>query len=392
MYSFEYEYPVKVFFGEGSAAEKLTSQLDALGGRILLTYGGSSAKKNGTLDEVLSLIRAAGKSVVEFSGIMPNPTWKKVQEGAELARKEKVTGVLALGGGSVIDASKIIALQAVNTASVWDVEINRKGSLDHPALPLGAIVTASGTGSEMNGGAVITNEEEKIKTGLFAPAARFAFLDYHFMESLPARQVLSGAFDTLSHALETYLGRSDELNVSDDVSLAVMKNTVDNIHRIVTDIHDKEARGNLMWDSAMAENGILKVGRVTDFEVHMIEHQFGAYTDCNYGEGLAVIQPVYCTHVLDAALSKLARFARVVFAVSEADDRTAAEKGINALYDLISEMGLPHRLSQLRMKDSADVLLTDETLRRVADSTFLLSGGPRKLTSDEVFQILRECM
>lgn len=198
MYSFEYEYPVKVFFGEGSAAEKLTSQLDALGGRILLTYGGSSAKKNGTLDEVLSLIRAAGKSVVEFSGIMPNPTWKKVQEGAELARKEKVTGVLALGGGSVIDASKIIALQAVNTASVWDVEINRKGSLDHPALPLGAIVTASGTGSEMNGGAVITNEEEKIKTGLFAPAARFAFLDYHFMESLPAARFSP---EPLTHSL-----------------------------------------------------------------------------------------------------------------------------------------------------------------------------------------------
>ena len=391
MDSFIYEYPTKVYLGEGLVSKELKNAAKVLGNKVLITYGGSSAKKNGTLDEVLSILKKEGIDIVEFSGIMPNPTYRKVLDGAELARKENVSGILALGGGSVIDASKIIALQSVNECDVWAAEIDKRGTLDHRPLPLGAIVTSSGTGSEMNGGAVITNEEKTVKTGLFASAPLFAFLDYRYMESVPRRQVLSGAFDTFSHAMETYFGKASEDNPSDDIALAVMLNTVKNIHAIVRDEHDKEARSNLMWDSAMAENGILKIGRFSDFEVHQIEHQLGAFTDCNHGEGLAVIQSCYYRHVYKGNVPKFARFARYVFSVEEKDDEKAALEGIGCIDELVKEMGLPGKLSSLRMKDSADVLLADENLKKIASSTNILRNGPRILSSEEIFEILKEC-
>ena len=250
------------------------------------------------------------------------------------------------------------------------------------ALPLGAVVTASGTGAEMNGGAVITNEALKLKTGMGAFAPRFAVLDPKYTLSVPRMQVISGAFDTLSHAMETYLGRSDRDNVSDDVALSIMRNTVVNIRRLLQNIDDLQARGNLMWDSAMAENGILKVGRLTDFQTHQIEHQLGAYTDCNHGQGLAVIQPVYYRHILADAEEKFARFAREVFG-----KETAAE-GVEALTAFVEECGLPTRLGQLKSR----VEITPELLRQVADSCNIIKSNPRTLTHDEIYEILCACM
>ena len=250
------------------------------------------------------------------------------------------------------------------------------------ALPLGAVVTASGTGAEMNGGAVITNEALKLKTGMGAFAPRFAVLDPKYTLSVPRMQVISGAFDTLSHAMETYLGQSDQDNVSDDVALSIMRNTVVNIRRLLANIDDLQARGNLMWDSAMAENGILKVGRLTDFQTHQIEHQLGAYTDCNHGQGLAVIQPVYYRHILADAEEKFIRFAREVFG-----KETAAE-GVEALTAFVEECGLPTKLGQLKSR----VEITPELLRQVADSCNIIKSNPRTLTHDEIYEILCACM
>ena len=250
------------------------------------------------------------------------------------------------------------------------------------ALPLRAVVTASGTGAEMNGGAVITNEALKLKTGMGAFAPRFAVLDPKYTLSVPRMQVISGAFDTLSHAMETYLGQSDQDNVSDDVALSIMRNTVVNIRRLLANIDDLQARGNLMWDSAMAENGILKVGRLTDFQTHQIEHQLGAYTDCNHGQGLAVIQPVYYRHILADAEEKFARFAREVFG-----KETAAE-GVEALTAFVEECGLPTKLGQLKSR----VEITPELLRQVADSCNIIKSNPRTLTHDEIYEILCACM
>ncbi len=194
--------------------------------------------------------------------------------------------------------------------------------------------------------------------------------------------MISGAFDTLSHAMETYLGQSDEDNVSDDVALAVMRNTVVNMRRLLADQNDLQARGNLMWDSAMAENGILKVGRLTDFQTHQMEHQLGAFTDCSHGQGLAVIHPAYYRHIVRDAEEKFTRFAREVFAVQ------TAEEGIEALSSFIRECGLPTKLRELKSR----VEITPEVLRKVADTCNIIKCNPRELSRDEIYDILLECL
>lgn len=182
--------------------------------------------------------------------------------------------------------------------------------------------------------------------------------------------------------METYFGNSDEENVSDDVALAIMRNTVVNMRRLLKSIDDIQARGNLMWDSAMAENGILKVGRVTDFQAHQIEHQLGAYTDCNHGQGLAVIHPAYYRHIVKDAPEKFERFAKEVFGVE------TAEESVDALADFIKECGLPTKMSELKSR----VEITPEVLRSVADTCNIIKCNPRELSRDEVYEILMECM
>ena len=381
MQKFVYEYATKVYFGEGAVKEHLAAAVSAYGANVMLAYGGGSVKKNGIYDEVKAILEGAGKKVTDFSGIMSNPTYAKVQEGAELARREHIDFILAVGGGSVIDCCKIVAAQARTDRDLWEMEMTEH-QFPTDVLPMGAIVTASGTGAEMNGGAVITNEEKVIKAGMAAAAPRFAILDPACTMSVPRMQVISGAFDTLSHAMETYFGSSDEDNVSDDVALAVMRNTVVNMKRLMGNIDDIQARGNLMWDSAMAENGILKVGRVTDFQCHQMEHQLGAYTDCNHGQGLAVIHPAYYRHIVKDAREKFEKFGREVFGVD------TAEKAVEALADFIRECGLPTKLSELKSKAE----ITPELLRNVADTCNIIRTNPRELTHDEIYDILMECM
>ncbi len=381
MDKFMFSYPTKVYFGEGSAKQALSAELGQVGPVVMLAYGGGSIKKNGIYDEVKELLAQAGKTVVDFSGIMSNPTYVKVQEGVALVRAQQVDFILAVGGGSVIDCSKVIAAQSVLDEDIWSMEYE-KGKFPTTGIPMGAIVTASGTGAEMNAGGVITHEEKKWKGGIFGLAPTFAVLDPAYTLSVPHLQVLSGAFDTLSHALETYLGNSDQDNVSDDVALAVMRNTVVNMRRLLKNMDDLQARSNLMWDSAMAENGILKCGRLTDFQVHQIEHQLGAYTDCNHGQGLAMIQPIYCRHIVKDAPEKFARFAKLVLGAD------TAEAGIAALEQLIKDCGLPTRLSELH----STVEITPELLRQGADSSNLIKCNPRGFSHDEVYEILMECL
>ena len=381
MQKFVYEYATKVYFGEGAAKEHLAEAISGYGQNVMLAYGGGSVKKNGIYDEVKKILEDAGKRVTDFSGIMSNPTYAKVQEGAALAKKEEIDFILAVGGGSVIDCCKIVAAQAKTDKDLWEMEM-KDHQFPTEAVPMGAVVTASGTGAEMNGGAVITNEEKVIKAGMAAAAPRFAILDPAYTASVPRMQVISGAFDTLSHAMETYFGNSDQDNVSDDVALAIMRNTVVNMKRLMGNINDMQARGNLMWDSAMAENGILKVGRVTDFQAHQLEHQLGAYTDCNHGQGLAVIHPAYYRHVVKDAEEKFAKFGKEVFGVD------TAEKSVEALADFIRECGLPTKMGELNSKAE----ITPELLRNVADTCNVIKCGPRELSRDEIYDILMECM
>ena len=385
MNDFIYSYPTKVYFGQDAAKKAFAAQLGKVGKKVMVTYGGGSVKRSGVFDEICGLLKEAGKEIVEFSGIMPNPTYKKVQEGAALAREEQIDFILAVGGGSVIDCSKIIAAQAVTEADIWDMEFKEH---KYPAefLPMGAVVTASGTGAEMNNGAVITNEETKQKAGVLGAYASFAVLDVEYTMTLPEKQVISGAFDTLSHCMETYFGSPRQVTLSDEIAEAVMRNTIRNIRALLKDMNDRHARSELMWASAMGENGILKIGKVTDFQAHQIEHQLGAYTDCNHGQGLAVIHPVLYRHMYRDGLEQFARFAQNVWGIS-GDSRSReelAEAGIQALADFVKEIGMPATFTEMGITDRS-------VLKATADTCNLTAGCCKKLSREEVLEILEEC-
>lgn len=319
---------------------------------------------------------------------MANPTYEKVLEGAALARDNHADLILGIGGGSVMDCCKAVSLAARYDGDIWDDFWARPGVIDFEPLPLGVIVTVAGTGSECNGGAVITNEEKKIKTGRDYPACnpRFALMDPTYTYSVPEKQMVSGGFDILSHIMETYFSEPNEDNVSDDIMEALMKSVIRNLRAAVKDPHDYTARSNLMWDSTMAENRVIKMGKKCDFQCHNMEHQLGAYTNCNHGCGLAVLHPVYYRHIYKAGLPKFVRFAENVWGMDRGtrSDEELAEAGIDALADFIKELGLPTTMQELGLNDRA-------ALKEIADSCGISPGSYKQMTHEEILQIFNEC-
>lgn len=380
MNSFNFHYPVKQYFGKGCAEEALQKEMPGMGEIVMLAFGGSSLKRTGLYDKIHGWLENAGKTVVDLGGILPNPTYAKVQEGAKVARDNKVDFILAVGGGSVIDCCKIISAQAMTDEDVWDMFYTYR-RLPSEFIPMGAVVTASGTGAEQNYGAVITNEDKKLKQALFGAYNRFAILDSDLTITVPMMQVISGAFDTLSHCMETYMGQPFQTNVSDEINEAIMRNVIRNAKELAANPNNDFARGELMWASAMAENGLLKLGKQTDFQCHMIEHAVGAYTDCNHGQGLAVTHPVFYRAYLPEGTEKLARMAREVWGVSCENDNEAAQLGIDALEAFIKEMGLPTRWSEMGITNN-------EVLRKAADSCILAPGCCHKFDRDEIYDLL----
>ena len=385
MNNFIFENKTKVYFGKGGVKEYLGGLLANFGETVMLAYGGGSIKCNGVYDEIMGILNAQGKCVVEFSGIMSNPTYAKVQDGAKLARENHVDLILAVGGGSVSDCCKVTSAQAKLDEDIWEMQYT-KHTLPTKFIPLGTIVTVFGTGSEMNNGAVITHEEKKIKGALWGAQAEFAFLDPAYSLSVPMQQVISGAFDTLSHAMETYFGKPDENNLSDDINEAVMRSVIRSIRILLTDPENYDARSELARASAMAENGVLKIGKVTDFQAHQIQHQLGAYTDCNHGAGLAVIHPVLYRHIYKSGTARFTRWAQNVWGIApKGSDEETAVAGIDALAAFIKEIGLPTSFAELGIPADTD-------FRAVADSTNITAGCCKKLTHDEIYEILQECL
>ena len=382
MDSFVYQYPVKQYFGKGCAEEAIKKELKTIGRNVLLAYGGGSLKRTGLYEKLRTWLEEAGKQVTDFGGIMPNPTYNKVQEGAALVRKHKIDFILAAGGGSVLDCCKIVSAQAKLEEDIWDMQY-AKLLYAKEFVPMGAVVTASGTGAEQNNGAVITHEEKKLKQALFGAYYSFAVLDSDLTKTLPMKQVISGVFDTLSHCMETYMGRPQETNLSDEINEAIMRNVIKNLRSLIKNPDDDFARGELMWASAIAENGMLKLGKQTDFQCHMIEHAVGAYTDCNHGQGLAVIHPALYRHLLDSGKEKLARMAETVWRVKGTTTEETAMRGIETLEAFIREIGLPTHWSEMG--------ITDETvLRAAADTSIIMPGCCRQFSRDEIFEILKE--
>ncbi|SDL77798.1 Alcohol dehydrogenase YqhD, Fe-dependent ADH family [Sarcina sp. DSM 11001] len=385
MNTFTYSYPVKVYFGEKAAAKNLAVELAKVGPNVLLAYGGGSIKKNGVYDELTGILKDTGKTVTEFAGIMSNPTYAKVQEGAFLAKEKNIDFILAVGGGSVIDCCKIVSAQAKLNKDIWELEYT-----DHkqPAefISMGAVVTAFGTGAEMNNGAVITNEEKMLKSALWGAFYSFAILDPAYTMTMPMKQVISGAFDSLSHSMETYMGSPREVNLSDEINEAAQRNIIRNIRATLKDPQDIQTRSELIWAAAMAENGIFKIGKATDFQCHMLEHQLGAYTDCNHGQGLAVLHPVLYRHMMPEANHQFARLAVEVWGIDPVGktEEELAEAFVEALADFIREIGLPTTFTEMNITEDTDY-------RAIADSTVLTGGCAKKFTREELLEVLLEC-
>ncbi len=385
MNTFTYRYPVTVYFGGKAAEKNLPAELARVGQNVMLAYGGGAIKRNGVFDELMGLLTAAGKTVTEFSGIMSNPTYAKVQEGARLARENNIDFILAVGGGSVIDCCKVVSAQAKTDEDLWELETVLRGS-PTGFIPMGAVVTAFGTGAEMNNGAVITNEEKKVKGPLWGAFYDFAILDPAYTMTMPMGQVISGSFDALSHCMETYMGSPREANLSDEINEACQRNIIRNLRATLKDPRDIKARSELLWAAAMGENGMLKIGKVTDFQAHMLEHQLGAYTDCNHGQGLAVIHPVLYRHMLPEAAPQFARLAVNVWGVDPAGktEMELANAFIDALADFIREAGLPTTFTEMGIPADTDY-------KAIADTTVFTGGCCKKFTREELLAVLLEC-
>lgn len=287
-----------------------------------------------------------------------------------------------------MDCSKAISMAAVSEKDVWDEYWAKKGVMDFEPMPLGVIVTASGTGSECNGGAVITNEEVMIKTDRDYPKCNpeFALMDPTYTYTVPTKQMVAGSFDILSHVMETYFSEPDEDNVSDDISEALMRGVITSLRAALVNPEDYTARSNLMWLSTMAENRIIKLGKKCDFECHQMEHQISAYTNCSHGCGLAVLHPVYYRHICQAGAKKFARFAGNVWKIPRngRTDEEMAEAGVEALADFIREIGLPTTLREVGVEKKED-------LKEIADSCYLVDGSYKKMTHEEILEIFLEC-
>ena len=381
---FCFHNPTKIYFGKG-AINNLKDELKKYGNTIMLAYGKGSIKKIGLYDELMKIFNEAGKKVVEFSGIMPNPTAAKVKEGIKLVRENNVDFILAVGGGSTMDCTKAVSMGAANDVEFWDYFYMNYNPPKNK-IPFGTIVTMVGTGSEMNGGSVITNEDVKIKTGVVYPnmLPDFSILNPEYTYSLSKFQMVSGICDMMSHIMEQYFSKPDTDNVSDDLSEALMKNIIKNAYICIENPNDYNARGNIMWDATLALNTLIGCSKEGDWEVHNIEHQLSAYYDVAHGMGLAAISPSYYRHIIDFGLSKFKKFAINVFGVSTDNktDKEIALEGINKLEKFFKNIGATTTLRELGITNK-------EELNEIAKTCFVSKSAYKVMSTDDIKTILQ---
>lgn len=384
---FSYYNPTTIHFGKESLS-KLNDELPNYGNTVLLVYGRNAIKSNGIYDKVMASLSTAGKKVVELSGVMPNPTYDKMMEGVELVREHNVDLILAVGGGSVVDCAKGISVSAhCESQDPFQKYWVEWQDLANEVVPVASILTMVGTGSEMNGGSVITHEETKFKAGrVFPPAAypKFSILNPEYTFTVSQYQMVSGVFDTMSHLMEQYF--SDQgANTTDYVIESLLKSSIDNLRVALKTPDDYEARSNIMWNATLALNTITGLSKTQDWQVHMIEHQVGAYTDCAHGMGLAAVSLPYYRLIYKFGLDKFVRFATQVWGVStegKTKEQIALE-GIDALEAFTKECGIVTSLEELGA--------TKKMLPKIAESTIIIGNGYKKLTNEDVLNILEEC-
>lgn len=385
LFDFMYYNPTRIHFGKDSLSS-LKEEIENFGETILLLYGKNSIKKIGLYDKVIKILKDNGKKVIELSGVMANPTYEKVLEGGKLVRDNNVDLILGVGGGSVIDCAKAISVSAYCEGDAFKRYWLNFEPINNKIIPVGAVLTMVGTGSEMNGGSVITNEELKIKTGRVYSAEvypKFSILNPEYTFSVQKYQMVSGIFDIMSHLMEQYFSGEDN-NTTDYVIEGLLRSVIDNARVAIKNPMDYEARSNLMWSATLALNTISGLSKEQDWEVHMIEHQLGAYTDCAHGMGLAAISIPYYNYIYSYGLDKFVKFAKNIWDVSE-EGKTkeeVAKEGICCLEDFIKECGMVTSIKELGA--------TKEMLPLIANST-VLGGGYKKLNAEDILKILEKC-
>jgi len=387
--NFSYSNPTKLYFGD-DAQKNLGEELKNYGPKVLLPYGGGSIKTNGIYDEVMSALRAAGKEVTELPGVMPNPTTDKLREGARLAREHDVDLILAVGGGSTIDYAKAVSVSAWYDGDPWEKYYLRQEDPDSGLriIPVGSVLTMVGTGSEMNGGSVITNHETKLKIGkVFGENVmpKFAILNPRYTFSVPQRQMVAGFFDIMSHIMEQYFSGADD-NTSDYLAEGLMRSLIHSSRIAVKNPQDYEARSNIMWTSTWALNTLIGKGKSQDWMVHMIGQAIGAHTDTTHGMTLSGVSIAYYRHILPCGLRKFARFATAVWGIPTAGktDEQLANEGVDALLGWMKEIGVATEISSLGV--------TEDMLEGIADATFIMNGGFKVFTREDVLSVLRESL
>lgn len=385
--NFYYSNPTKLYFGE-DALQNLEAELQKYGDTVQLIYGGGSIKKSGLYDQIIEILIACGKTIVEDGGVMPNPTIKKVYDGCQKAKENDVDLLLAVGGGSVCDYAKAVSVSAWCEEDPWDKYYLRMEDVDNRIIPVGCVLTMVGTGSEMNGGSVITNHEQKLKIGhVFGDNVfpKFAILNPKLTYTLPKWQMVSGIYDIMNHITEQYFSGDDD-NTTDYIAEGLMRSLIHSSRIAVKDPENYEARSNIMWTATWALNTLLDMGKTTDWMVHMIGQSIGAYTDATHGMTLSAVSIPYYRAICPYGLQKFKRFAMNVWNVNPAGktDEEIADEGLKAMESWMREMGLVMNIRELGV--------TEDMLSGIVKGTFILDGGYKVLTEDEIMEILKESM
>ena len=390
--NFTYHNPTKLIFGKDALAS-LAAELAPYGDTVQLVYGGGAIRRFGIYDQVIDALRAAGKHIVEDSGVMPNPTIEKLREGTRIARENDVDFILAVGGGSCVDYAKAVAVSKnlPTGEDPWDVYFDRfeEPSADREIVPVGSVLTMVGTGSEMNRGSVITNRELGLKVGhVFTDervSPRFAVLNPEFTYTVPRYQMVAGIFDIMNHITEQYFSGTDD-NTSDFLAEALMRSLVTASRVAVADPMNYEARSNIMWTATWALNTLVGCGKTQDWEVHMIGQAVGAVTDATHGMTLSAVALPYYRLIMPYGLEKFARFAANVWDI-DAAGKTSEElaiAGLDAMEAWMREIGCVISIRELGADESS--------LSAIADATLTTTGGYRTLTRVEILDVLRKSL
>lgn len=382
--NFTYCNPTRLYFGK-DALDGLNKELPKFGKNVLFVYGGGSIKKNGIYDKVLEICVKNGKNVFEDAGVMPNPTTDKLHEGIERARACKADFILAVGGGSVCDYAKALSASVHLDDDPWEKYYVRSEAPNCEIVPVGCVLTMVGTGSEMNGGAVITNTAQKLKIGhVFSDDVfpKFSVLNPEFTFTVPKYQMVAGIFDIMSHIFEQYFSGTDDCS-NDYIMEGMLRSLIHSANIAVENPKDYEARSNIMWLATWALNTFVEKGKTTDWEVHMLGQAVGAHTDATHGMTLSAVSLPYYRYILPYGAERFARHAVNVWGVNPEGKSTeeVGEEGLSVMEKWMKKIGLVTNISELGV--------TEEDIDAVADSTLVMKGGYKVLTKDDIKAILR---